>query len=546
MMVPSFLAVAPAVELAGLDYLVIVAYLLLLGVIGVVVSLRQRKSEDLFLGGRSLKWYNIGFSIFGTNINPSFLIASCGAGYTLGMVVANYEWMACAFIFLLGMVFVPFYLRTRITTMPEFMRKRFGEGCYTFMSFYALLGTIVLWLGGTLFAGGSLLSQLMAWDLNACFWIFAGVSALLAVSGGLKVIMTADSLQSGLMILGAGLLTVIAATHLESFEALRNVNLAGMDRELTWKLFHHGGGEPWYALVLGYPVIAIWFWCADQTIIQKPLSAENLKQAQLGTIFTGFLKVLPPFIFLMPGIMAAVLLPGIEDDKKVFLSMVNAFLPAGLVGLIVVVLVAAVVSTLSAGFNSFATVSTLDIYKRWINPEAGDHEAKQVGRVVTVLAALLSVGFAFMLSLVKDSNLFNLFQGMIGYMAPPVTAVFLLGVFWKRATATAAVTTLVLGSAISLSIGVLDITNHFQREIEGEMTDIWPHFLLLSFFIFVGLFAMMIVVSLLTKNSEVEEPLPSLRQTYRENPGIGRAGWLCWGALALLMLGIYGFFQLWM
>ncbi|MEM9237272.1 MAG: hypothetical protein AAGB14_10875, partial [Verrucomicrobiota bacterium] len=281
-------------------------------------------------------------------------------------------------------------------------------------------------------------------------------------------------------------------------------------------------------------------------IIQKPLSAENLKQAQLGTIFTGFLKVLPPFIFLLPGIMAAVLLPGIEDDKKVFLSMVNAFLPAGLVGLIVVVLVAAVVSTLSAGFNSFATVSTLDIYKRWINPEAGDHEAKQVGRVVTVLAALLSVGFAFMLSLVKDSNLFNLFQGMIGYMAPPVTAVFLLGVFWRRATATAAVTTLVLGSAISLSIGVLDITNHFQREIEGEMTDIWPHFLLLSFFIFVGLLAMMIVVSLLTKNSEVEEPLPSLRQTYRENPGIGRAGWLCWGALALLMLGIYGFFQLWM
>ena len=182
---------------------VFVGYILILLSIGAFVSYRHRKSEDLFLGGRSMGWSNVGLSIFGTNIGPTFLIATCGAGYTTGMVTANFEWMAWIFLFLLGMVFVPFYLNTKISTMPEFMNKRFGPGCYTFMSFYALLGTVVLWIGGTLFAGGALLSQLLGWELMTCIWVLAAIAASFTIAGGLVAVMVTDSFQSILMIIGA-------------------------------------------------------------------------------------------------------------------------------------------------------------------------------------------------------------------------------------------------------------------------------------------------------------------------------------------------------
>jgi SSS family solute:Na+ symporter len=530
------------ITMAPLDFAVFGLYVVLLLAIGGYVSYQQRHSEDLFLGDRSMGWFNVGLSILGPNIGPTFLIATFGAGYTTGMVTANFEWMAWIFLFLLGMVFVPFYLNTKISTMPEFMKVRFGNGCYTFMSFYALLGMIVLWIGGTLFAGGEALGQLMEWDLMTSIWVLAIISTSFTVTGGLVAVMITDSFQSILMILGAATLTIIAASHLDGLEALRQLQCGDTPPELTWKLFRPAGSaEPWYAFVLGYPVLSIWFWCSDQTIVQRALGARDLKQAQGGTLFVAFIKILPPFIFLLPGIFAAALLPGIEDDKQVFLRMVDTYLPQGLVGLIVAVLVAAVVSTLSAGLNSFSTVFTLDVYKRWIAPAATDHHTKWVGQIVTLAVTILSVAIAWLLSKAEGTNMFDLFQGIIGYMAPPVSAVFVLGIFWKRATATAALATLILGSAVSLSIGIADITNYFADKATGQ--DIWPHFLLLSFYLFAGIFVFMIVVSLITHHSPQETPLPTLRETYRQNPGLGRPGFIGWGVLAAIMVSLYVIFH---
>jgi len=529
------------VTMHPLDVWVFASYLVVLLSIGAFVSYRHRKSEDLFLGGRSMGWGNVGLSIFGTNIGPTFLIATCGAGYTTGMVTANFEWMAWIFLFLLGMVFVPFYLNTKISTMPEFMNKRFGRGCYTFMSFYALLGTVVLWIGGTLFAGGALLSQLLGWKLMSCIWLLAAIAASFTIAGGLAAVMVTDSFQSVLIIIGAALLSIIAASRLDSFSSLVRIQCGNTPSELTWKLLHPGGSDnPWYAFVLGYPVLSLWFWCSDQTIVQRALGARNLKQSQGGTLLAAFLKITPPFIFLLPGILAAHLLPGIEDDKQVFLSMVNTFLPAGLVGLSISVLVAAVISTLDSGLNSFSTIFTLDLYKRWIAPTATEHQIKQAGRITTVASAFLAIGIAWFLSKVEGTNLFNLFQGIIGYMAPPVSAVFVLGIFWRRSTATAALLTLIVGSMVSLSIGFCDIANVFANEA-GE--DIFPHFLLLSFYLFCGIMLFMILTSLVTRHSDSETPLPTLRQTYRENPGLGRAGLIGWAVLAVIMVGLYLFFQ---
>lgn len=534
------------VAMGPLDLTVFFGYVAALLGIGAFVSFRHRKSEDYFLGGRSMGWGNIGFSIFGTNIGPTFLIATCGAGYTTGMVTANFEWMAWVFLFLLGMVFVPFYLTTKISTMPEFLSKRFGNNCYSFMTFYALFGTVVLWIGGTLYAGGALLGQLLGWDTMFSVWVLAILATIFTVAGGLRAVMVTDSFQSVLIIFGAGALTISAFLHLDSFAALRNVQVGDTPPELTWKLFHPGeSATPWYAFVLGYPVLSLWFWCSDQTIVQRALGARTLKQSQAGTLFCGFLKILPPFIFLLPGIMAAVLMPGITDDKEVFLLMVNSYLGPGLKGLIVAVLVAAVVSTLNSGLNSFSTVYTLDVHQRWFSKIQTERHARFVGMITTAVAGLMAVGIAMYLKYAQEAgglNLFNLFQSIIGYMAPPVSTVFVLGIFWRRATATAAFTTLLGGSVLCLGFGIA-VTRFPDWFKDADGQDQLPHFLMQSFYLFCILVTVMVVTSLLTKNSEEETPLPSLRETYAREAGLGSVGRLGWGILALIMIGLYSIFQ---
>ncbi|MDH7598911.1 MAG: sodium/solute symporter [Sedimentisphaerales bacterium] len=531
------------VQMGPYDGLVFLGYVLALLIIGGYASYRQRKSQDLFLAGRSMGWFNVGLSIFGTNIGPTFLIATFGAGYTTGMVNANYEWMAWVFLMLLGMAFVPFYMLTGISTMPEFLRRRFGPSCYSFYAIYSLFGTVVLWIGGTLFAGADILVQLLGWDFMTCVWLLAIVAASFTVAGGLMAVMVTDSFQSILMIAGAAMLAILAGLHVKDLDTLRHLVVSDTPAGYTWRLLHPSGPSPWYAFVLGYPVLSLWFWCSDQTIVQRVLGARDLRQGQAGTLFCGFLKILPPFIFLLPGILCAALHPGIEDDKDVFLFMVNTYMPRGLVGLMVAVVVAAVISTLDSGLNSFSTVFTLDIYKRWISPLASERQTKIVGQFVTCAAALMAVGIAYYLNTVQ-SNLFNLFQSIIGYLAPPISAVFLLGVFWRRATAKAAIVTLLLGSIISVGIGICDIKDIFAKDIDGRVVDIWPHFLLLSFYLFVSLLVLMVLVSLSTGHSQTETALPSLRQAYAQNPGLGRRGLVGWAILGCIMVCLYLFFQL--
>lgn len=535
------------VEMAPLDIGVFLLYVLALLSIGGWVSYRHRKSEDYFLGGRSMRWGNIGFSIFGTNIGPTFLIATCGAGYTTGMVTANFEWMAWIFLFLLGMVFVPFYLNTRISTMPEFLNKRYGQNCYSFMSFYSLFGTVVLWIGGTLYAGGALLGQLLGWEVMSSIWVLAALATVFTIAGGLRAVMVTDSFQSVLIIVGAGALTLSAALHLDSFSVLRDAQVGGTPPDLTWKLFHPAGSAtPWYAFVLGYPVLSLWFWCSDQTIVQRALGARSLGQSQAGTLFCGFLKILPPFIFLIPGVIAAVLIPGIQDDKDVFLLMVDQYLGMGFKGLIVAVLAAAVVSTLNSGLNSFSTIYTLDIHQRWLSRDQSARHTRIVGMITTFLASLMAVGIARYLMHAQEAggfNLFNLFQSIIGYMAPPVSVVFVLGIFWKRATATAAFVTLTLGSVICLGIGIADFSKvPFILDENGR--SILPHFLLTSFYLFCFLIVLMAVVSWITQHSQEESELPTLRETYRQSPGMGKKGFVGWGVLAAVMVLLYLLFQL--
>ena len=519
-------------SLHAIDLVVIAVYVTVLIGIGMWVSFRRRGAEDLFLAGRSLSWPNVGLSIFGTNVSPSFMIAACGVAYSTGMVSANFEWLAWWFLMLLAMLFVPHYLATNISTIPQFMQRRFGGATHDFLSWYTLFTTIVLWLGGTLYASGVLLGQIMDWPLWFSVLVLTVIATSFTVAGGLAAVVITDSFQSILIIGGSAALTGIALAKVGSIDAV----VHGVPADF-WQLIRPRSHPdfPWHAMFLGYPVLGIWFWCTDQTIVQRVLGAKDLRQGQLGAVFAGFLKILPPFIFLLPGILCRVLHPGLEDSDAAFMTMVTHHMPVGMVGLIVAVLIAAVVSTIDSGLNSFSTVFTLDVYVRKLRPSSTSKEIKWVGRLATVAAAGIAVACALAMETVAK-DLFNLLQGVIAFIAPPMAAVFLIGVLWRRATAKAALWSLIVGSVVSLTVGVC----HFKNwPNEG----FWPHYLLVSFYLFVAIALFMTLVSLLTRKSPEEEDLPSIKETYARAGVESRPIWILWALLGMIMLALYVVFD---
>lgn len=517
--------------LQPLDVVVIIVYIICLISLGFWISFRRKESSDLFLAGRNLTWPNIGFSIFGTNVSPSMMLASCSVAYTSGMVASNFEWLAWIFLLLLAMIFVPHYLNMKISTMPEFMERRFDSKCRSFLSVYALFTTVILWLGGALYAGGLLLSQITGWPLWVSLSSLMIIATSFTITGGLTAVVYTDTFQSVLMIIASVVLTTIAFFKVGGMEKIIN----GVPADY-WILFRPANDStfPWPAMVFGYPVMAIWFWCTDQTIVQRVLGARNIRQGQYGAIFAGFLKILPPFIFILPGILCFILYPNLENPDQAYMTMVTRLLPSGMIGLIVAVLIAAFISTIDSALNSFSTIFTLDIYCDKFRQKADANEIRRVGRIMTLIIAVISIFIALsMESFGKD--LFNLLQGIIAFFAPPMSAVFLIGVLWRKATAKAAFSTLIVGSIISLSVGVCQLK-------EWPNAEFWPHYLLLSFYLFIGLSVFMVTISLITQKTMV----PSALLTFKEingkidNP---KFIWGLWGVLAFLMAILYLIFN---
>jgi SSS family solute:Na+ symporter len=302
-----------------------------------------------------------------------------------------------------------------------------------------------------------------------------------------------------------------------------------------WRLFRDTDDPtyPWHAIVLGYPVLGVWFWCTDQTIVQRVLGAKNMAHGQRGALFAAFVKVPTPFIFFVPGILCCVLFPGLEDPDQAYMTMVTRLLPSGMVGLVVAVLIAALISTIDSGLNSFSTVFTLDIYHTKIRPQATTRETIWVGRILTVAAGVIAILCALAMQM-AGKDLFELLQSIIAYFAPPMAAVFLVGTLWRRATSTAALTTLILGTVVSLSAGACQLCKYPSEEF-------WPHFLLLSFYLFAALTVLMIVVSLCTEK-QPEKRLPTLRESYAQGQS-PKTLWRWWGVLAAIMGGVYIFFN---
>ncbi len=528
-------------NLDSLDWLILAAYFVILVAIGMWASAKNKKNGNMFLASRSLRWHHIGFSMWGTNVGPSMLIASASAGFSTGIVSGNYAWYAFVFIALLAFVFAPRYLGTGISTLPEFMGLRFGDSTRNILAWYTIVTILISWLALTLFAGGIIIRQVFGIPMWMSAFLLLAISAFFTMLGGLKAVAYTNVYQMVLLIVVSATLTVAGIWKLggESFargiEVMANPDIVPSN---YWNLFQPNSDPnfPWLPILLGYPIMGVWFWCTDQSMVQPVLAARNLAEGQKGANFTGWLKILDVAIYIVPGIVCYAMVKtgyfnGVEvtaDDA--YLKLVYELFPAGMVGLVLAVLTAALISTIGSALNALSTVFTMDIYVKNIRPEATQDEIRRMGRTVTVIGALVSIVITVAVDGIKGMNLFNVFQSVLSFIAPPMAAVFLMGVFWKRCTTMAANMVLTFGTIFSIGAGIL-----YLWVIPGLAEHV--HFMMLSFYIFVALVAMMVVVSLYDKEANEAHVIVSVK----EKPSKGVLA--LWTALAAVMVALYLFFN---
>ena len=458
------------------------------------------------------------------------LIASASAGFTTGIVSGNYAWYAFVFICLLAFVFAPRYLGSRITTLPEFMGKRFGQSTRNILAWYTIITILISWLALTLFAGGVLIRQVFDIPMWQSALLLLVISAFFTMLGGLKAVAYTNVYQMILLIIVSATLAIMGIYKVGGVGAL--VDAVPAD---YWNLFHPNDDPafPWLPIILGYPIMGVWFWCTDQSMVQPVLAAKNLKEGQMGTNFTGWLKILDVPLYILPGIICLALFPQLENPDEAYMTMVTHLFPTGMVGLVLAVLTAALVSTVGSALNALSTVFTMDIYVKKIRPQAKQREIIRVGQVVTVVGALISVIITIAIDSIKGLNLFNVFQSVLGFIAPPMAAVFLFGVFWKRTTTLAANMALTLGTVFSIGVGIL-----YLWVFPAEQYNAWPHFMLLSFYLFVIIGISMVVVSLWDKSPQ----LGTLNMEKIEDKP-ARIVLILWGLLIVSMIGLYIFFN---
>ena len=510
----------------GLDWLILGIYFAILIAIGVWASTKRKKGGALFLAERSLRWHHIGFSMWGTNVGPSMLIASASAGFTTGIVSGNYAWYAFVFIFLLAFVFAPRYLGSNVSTLPEFMGLRFGQQTRNILAWYTIVTVLISWLALTLFAGGILIRQVFGIPMWASACILLAISAFFTMLGGLKAVAYTNVYQMILLIVVSATLTIVGLSKVGGISELTAAVPANY-----WNLFQPNDDPafPWLPILLGYPIMGVWFWCTDQSMVQPVLAAKNLNEGQKGANFTGWLKILDVALYILPGIICLALYPSLQNPDEAYMTMVTNLFPVGMVGLVLAVLTAALVSTIGSALNALSTVFTMDIYVK-SHPKSSPKQLIRVGQQVTIVGAILSVLICIAIDSIKGLNLFNIFQSVLGFIAPPMAAVFLFGVFWKRCTTRAANMALTWGTVFSIGTGIL-----YLFVLNGA--SFWPHFMMLSFWIFIIIGVAMVAVSLLDKSEQQVSYMQKLVEP------ASRGVKLAWTLLIIVMIGLYIFFN---
>ncbi|XP_042319423.1 sodium/glucose cotransporter 4 [Sceloporus undulatus] len=447
------------------DIIVVATYFIFVLAVGIWSSIRASRGTvgGYFLAGRSMTWWPIGASLMSSNVGSGLFIGLAGTGAAGGLAVGGFEWNATWALLVLGWIFVPVYISSGVVTMPEYLRKRFGgQRIQIYMSVLSLILYIFTKISTDIFSGALFIQVSLGWNLYLSTVILLAVTAVYTIAGGLTAVIYTDALQTVIMVVGALVLMFIGFDKVGWYEGLQEMysraipsvivpnTTCHLPRQDAFHLMRDpvNGDIPWPGLVFGLSVLALWCWCTDQVIVQRSLSAKNLSHAKGGSVLGGYLKIFPMFFIVMPGMISRALFPdevGCVDPEiceKIcgarvgcsniaYPKLVMELMPIGLRGLMIAVMMAALMSSLTSIFNSSSTLFAIDIWQR-LRKKATEQELMIVGRVFVLILVAISILWIPIIQTANSGQLFDYIQSITSYLAPPITALFILAIFCKR------------------------------------------------------------------------------------------------------------------
>ena len=543
--------------LSSLSYLDIAIILIYFGIILWIARWASNTKSasgsavDYFLAGKNSGWLVIGASLFASNIGSEIILGVSGAGARGNMPMANFEIIASLVLILLGWVFVPFYLRTGVYTMPEFLEKRYSKACRSYLSVISILAYVITKISLIIFAGA-----LVFETIGIPFWTGAIITVLATgfytVLGGLKAVIYTDMVQAFILLIGTiavtafGLYALGGWDHMIDVITMASVQEGNPPTEQFFNLWRPMADTeyPWTGMLFGAPILGVWYWCTDQYIVQRTLSAKDVNNARKGALFAGYLKLLPVFIFFIPGVIAYALLQegridfSMENADQALPAMINGFLPSGLKGLAIAGLLAALMSSLSSAFNSSSTLLTIDFYQKY-KPTATQKDLVRFGRIATVVLVVVSLGWIPFMKSLMGGGIFHYLQSVQAYISPPIAAVFLFGLFYKWINANGAIVSLWVGFVV----GIFRLVTEFLANegiIEVNEASILGAFLGINFLHF-ALFLFIFCAIILMVVSKMGEPQPSDTLelvTFQKRSERPKVKWSSDATLTVILIGL--------
>ncbi len=486
-------------NLSIVDSLIIIAYFLItLMIVLYYLKDKEQSSVDFFLAGRNAGWIAVGMSLFATNISSEHIVGLAGSGASRGLAVGQFEWFAIFILILLGWVFAPIFIKSEVFTIPQFFSLRYDERSGRYLTVVSIIAYILTKISVTLFAGGLLLKEVLGWDMFTSAIVMVLLTGLYTVAGGMYSVMYTQVFQTIVIVVGSLLLTLFGLKEVGG--------LSGLAAKLPADFFNlikpmDDPEFPWTGMIFGAPILAIWYWCTDQYIVQRVLSAKSIQDARRGTLLTSFLKIFPVFIFVLPGLIAVALYPELTGDSAFPFLVTSNLLPVGIKGLVVAGLIAALMSSLASVIHSTATLYTFDIYKPK-HPDASDRKLVLVGRLAATVIVVSAILWVPLIKIIS-ANVYIYMQSVQSYIAPPIAAVFLFGIFWKKANSNGAIFALYLGGFLGLIRLISDLVvsnNIINQGILVEISSInYLHFAIILFLLSSGA----IILNSLVSNKEV-------------------------------------------
>jgi SSS family solute:Na+ symporter len=485
-------------EISILDLAIIVVYMLAIMAAGVWSTRRMKVTGQVFfLAGRSLPWGIVGAALFASNISTIHLVGLTASGYNEGLVWGNFEWAAVFTLVLLSLVFAPFYFRSRISTLPEFLERRYSPASRSFLAFMAIVAALFIHIGMSIYAGAAVFQRFFGIDVVTSIVAVAVVVSVYTLLGGLRAVVVTETINTVFLLAGACTITVFAILALpqHGIHSIAQFKAALKPDQLSMLQTHSAVGLNWYEILLGFPILGIWYWCTDQTIVQRVLGARSERDAQLGPLMAGFLKILPVFVLVLPGTIGWVLFRGQigSASNQTLPVLITQLIPTGLKGLIAAAVLAALMSAVSAALNSSGTLVAVDIVGR-LRPGLSDRAQVNIARVSSAVVMILAVIWSTQGG--RYSSIFEAINAIASNIAPPITTVFLFGVFWRRGTKEASLATLIFGFSLGAVCFLLDLPAFGSEKLITKGLGI--PFLMQAWWSFCLCCVVFVVVSLLT------------------------------------------------